>query len=220
MDNQNQSISNSGLHVVCASVAHLDAIVQIHMAAFEGFFLESLGACFLNELYRGFITDPSGVCLVAVEGNNVVGFVAGTTQPDGFFRRLLLKRWYAFVFAGVNSMALHPIRVGKKFLLALRYRGERPVDLSNSTLLSSIGVTPIGIGKGIGRILISTFCEMARATGASSVFLTTDSDNNDTVNRFYLSNGFTLHSSFVKERNRRMNLYVICFSDVQPTNQK
>jgi ribosomal protein S18 acetylase RimI-like enzyme len=206
---------DSGTRVVCANLSHLDAIVQIHQAAFEGFFLESLGSRFLKELYHGFISHPSGICLVAIDGMDVAGFVTGTTQPEGFFRQLLRRRWYAFVLAGAAALTRHPIRVGAKFLSALRYRGERPTDLTNASLLSSIGIAPSARGKGIGRNLISAFCEKAQEAGASTVFLTTDRDKNGTVNHFYISNGFKLHNTFLKERNRWMNLYTRSLIDIQ-----
>ena len=204
---ENRSGADSGSYVACAQLSHLDSIVQIHLAAFKGFFLESMGARFLKVLYRGFLVESTGVCLVAIEGKDVVGFVVGTTQPEGFFRRLLRRQWPAFVFAGTASLTLHPLRVGKKFLSALSYRGEKPVDVPNATLLSSIGVAPSGKGKGVGNTLISAFCERAQASGAPTVFLTTDRDGNDAVNQFYLLNGFKLHRSFLKERGRWMNLY-------------
>jgi ribosomal protein S18 acetylase RimI-like enzyme len=206
------------LRIVRANHSHLDSIVRIHLAAFEGFFLESLGKRFLRELYRGFLVEPSGVCLVAIDRENVVGFVAGTTQPEGFFRILLRSRWLEFLCAGAASLTMHPLRVGKKFLSALSYQGKRPVDVPNAALLSSIGVAPSRKGSGIGKILISAFCEKAYASGAYTVYLTTDRDKNDAVNQFYLSNGFKLHSSFLKERKRWMNLYIYSLYDAQPSN--
>lgn len=216
---QNRSQIDPGLKAVSANLLHLHDIVAIHLLAFKGFFLESLGSHFLKELYRGFISDSSGVCLVVIDGTRVVGFVAGTTQPEEFYQRLLRRRWYAFLLAGATSMALHPIRVGKKFLTALHYRGEKPTDVPNAALLSSIGVAPSGMGKGIGRILVQAFCERAKTSGARSVFLTTDRDKNDAVNEFYRSNGFDLHGTFLKERSRWMNLYVRLLFDAQPANQ-
>lgn len=216
---QNLSCTHKWPYVVCGELFHLDAIVQIHLAAFEGFFLESMGEQFLKELYHGFLVEPSGLCLVAIDGKDVVGFAAGTTEPEGFFRRLFRRRWHAFIIAGAASLTLHPIRVGKKFLSAVRYRGERPAGEPNAALLSSIGVVPSGIGRGIGRMLISAFCERAQLSGASTVFLTTDRDRNDAVNQFYLLNGFKLHSSFLKERARWMNLYMRSLSEEQSANQ-
>ena len=216
---QNWSQNDRGLLTVSADPSHLDAIVQIHLSTFKGFFLETLGERFLKQLYLGFLVEPSGVCLVAVDGTDVVGFVVGITEPEGFFRQLLRKRWYAFVLAGAIPMMFHPIRVGKKFLTALRYRGERPADVPNAALLSSIGVAPSRRGKGIGRSLVSVFCERAKVSGASTVFLTTDRDKNDAINQFYLSNGFTLHSSFLKERTRWMNLYTRSLLEAQSAKQ-
>jgi ribosomal protein S18 acetylase RimI-like enzyme len=219
VDDHHRSRIDSGVRAVGATPSHLNAIVEIHLQAFAGFFLESLGPSFLKELYRGFISEPSGVCLVAVDGKTVVGFVAGTTQPERFFRRLLRRRWHVFLLAGTASLARHPLRVGSKFLSALRYRGEKPVDMPNAALLSSIGVSRSGKGQGIGKILVAAFCREARNSGASTVFLTTDRDNNDAVNEFYLSSGFTLHSAFLKERSKWMNLYVRNLSDMQPASQ-
>ena len=147
------------------------------------------------------------ICLVAIEHERVLGFVAGTTQPEGFFRRLLLNRWPAFLLTGATGLAMHPIRVGKKFYSALRYRGEGPADVPNATLLSSIGVAPSKAGLGIGNTLLNAFCKRAQTAGSSTVFLTTDRELNQAVNGFYLSNGFRLHSSFQKEPGRCMNLY-------------
>jgi ribosomal protein S18 acetylase RimI-like enzyme len=213
-----QLVDARNTSVMCANLSHLDAIVQIHLEAFKGFFLESLGKKFLRQLYRAFLIEPSGLCLVAIERDHVVGFVVGTTQPEGFFRRLLRSRWHAFLLAGAAGLALHPIRVGKKFSSALRYQGERPADVPNASLLSSIGMAPSARGKGIGRILISTFCEKAQEAGVSTVFLTTDRDENNAVNQFYLSNGFKLHNAFLKERSRWMNLYTRSHIDIQSMN--
>lgn len=213
---QNRFPVDRGVEAVSANLSHLHAIVEIHLLAFKGFFLESLGGCFLEELYRGFISDPSGICLVVIEGTNVMGFVAGTTRPEEFFPRLRRRRWFVFLLSSVRVMVLHPIRVGKKLITALSYRGEKPIDVRNAALLSSIGVAPSGMGKGIGRILVSAFCEKAKASGACNVFLTTDRDRNEPVNEFYRSNGFILHSAFLKERGRWMNLYVRPLLNAQP----
>jgi ribosomal protein S18 acetylase RimI-like enzyme len=213
---QDVYVTTGGFRVIRADFSHLDAIVKIHLATFKGFFLESLGREFLRELYRGFILEPSGLCLVAIDASGaLIGFVAGTTQPEGFFRRLLRHRWYAFVSAGISSLFLHPILVGRKFVFALRYRGEKPLDIPPAALLSSIGVLPEGKRRGIGKTLVASFCEEVRKDGIPIVFLTTDRDSNDAVNNFYLGSGFKLHSSFLKELNRWTNLYTRSYAEVE-----
>ena len=60
------------------------AMAKLHVSAFPGFFLTSLGQPFLRLLYEGFLAHPQGICLVAEDAGNVVGFVAGTMDPCGF----------------------------------------------------------------------------------------------------------------------------------------
>jgi ribosomal protein S18 acetylase RimI-like enzyme len=191
-----------------AASEHVHGVVEVHLAAFQGFFLEILGPRFLTELYRAFVLAPSGIFLVAIEDAKVVGFVAGTSKPESFFRGLLLKRWHKFLYAGVPAIGSHPMRVGKKFLKAVLYRGEQPREIPNSALLSSIAVAPGGAGKGVGRLLLDAFCRTAEQHGCSSVVLTTNRDDNEQVNRFYLANGLEVHSALLKEKGRWMNLYM------------
>ena len=44
-------------------------------------------------------------------------------------------------------------------------------------------------------------------TNIERYYLTTDADNNDLTNSFYLKNNFVLYSSFLQGK-RRMNLYI------------
>ena len=68
-----------------ASANDLEQIISIHMAAFPGFILTKLGPAFLLELYTGFIQDDKGTLFVAEREGQVLGFVAGTLDPDAFF---------------------------------------------------------------------------------------------------------------------------------------
>ena len=68
-------------------LADVGAAVQVHLEGFTGFFLSFLGPAFLHELYAATIEDPDGIGLVAEEGKGILGFVTGTAQPSGFYRR-------------------------------------------------------------------------------------------------------------------------------------
>ena len=102
----------------------------------------------------------------------------------------------------------NPIFVSKKILYALKYRGEPPNKITGAALLSSIGIDPILENIGYGSLLIQSFCKEAFSRNASAVYLTTDKNVNDRVNRFYVKNGFKLESSFVKTNGRVMNRYI------------
>ena len=71
-------------------------VVSVHLASFQGFFLTFLGRQFLSELYAAIVDDATGVAFVCSEGARVLGFVAGTSQPAGFYSRLLQRRWWRF----------------------------------------------------------------------------------------------------------------------------
>lgn len=191
-----------------ASVLDLDRVVDVHVQAFPEFFLTRLGPRFLRLLYQGFIEDKSGVMLVAEDGTTILGFAAGTTSPDRFFSRL---RRYGLSFLAASSIALlrSPILVTKRLAGAVLYRGEAPSTLPAAALLSSIGVLPTAAGRGVGKALLAQFADRVRAAGCRHVYLTTDRDGNEAVNRFYESSGFALESTFVRSGNRRMNRYVL-----------
>ena len=55
-----------------AKVEDVDSIVNIHKAAFESFFLTSLGERFLKLYYSTFIKSKKGVVYCAEKNDNVV----------------------------------------------------------------------------------------------------------------------------------------------------
>jgi ribosomal protein S18 acetylase RimI-like enzyme len=71
--------------------------------------------------------------------------------------------------------------------------------------LSSISVLPKQSGKGLARMLISSFIEAAQTKGYRSIYLATDADGNERVNAFYQRQGFQIaHSRF--QGQRKMNV--------------
>lgn len=85
-----------------ATYDDVERIVEIHINAFEGFFLTFLGTKFLRLLYVGFINQ--GVLRVAVVNSNIVGFSAGTEQPDIFFSNLRKNKWLSFFLAAAPGL--------------------------------------------------------------------------------------------------------------------
>ena len=191
-----------------ARAEDLDAIVSIHMRAFRGFFLTTLGRRFLLELYRGFLKSLDGHLIVAETDGSIAGFTAGTFAPDRFFRTLLVTRWFAFGWAAVGSVIRHPHSVLPRLLAALRYSGDAPDRLMAAGLLSAIAVEPHLSGRGVGGMLISAYCEEASRHGLRFVYLTTDRDDNDASNLFYQRHGFVAESQIRRRNGRIMIRYV------------
>ncbi|PFG17470.1 acetyltransferase (GNAT) family protein [Propionicimonas paludicola] len=188
-------------------------LAELHRRAFPTFFLSSLGVGFLEQFYRGFVGDPTAAVVVARNKHGrIVGAVVGTTRPERFFRRLLLRRLFPFMMVSALAVLRRPSIAGRLFA-AVRYRGDGPAQ-SEGGLLSSICVDPDLRGGGIGRSLLAVWELEAKSRGASVAFLTTDAVDNEAVNQFYLRCGWELLDDFVTSRGRRMNRYCRRLSEV------
>ena len=187
----------------------LERIVDVHLSAFPGFFLSSMGRPFLRLLYRSFMEEKKGICLAVEVDGRIQGFAAGTTDPQIFFRTLLRKKWYGFIAAAIPGVLRNPMFVTRKCIGALCYRGETPESLSGAALLSSLAVSPEASGKGIGQQLVRSFCDKAVHEGCHAVYLTTDNADNEAVNRFYSRCGFELSDTFIRPGRRVMNRWVM-----------
>ncbi len=190
------------------AAADVRAAAVLHRLAFPDFFLSGLGTPFLEQFYSGFIDDSSSVTLVARNEDQVLqGVVVGTVEPAGFFSRLLRLRWQGFLVASVRAALVQP-RLVPRLIRAARYRGDLPSG-ANGALLSSICVDPAVRGQGIGQMLLDSWVQDVAFRQVSTAHLTTDAQNNDAVNDFYRSRGWTLSGSFKTRTGRRMNRYIL-----------
>ena len=187
-------------------VFHVGEVVDVHLAAFQGFTLSILGARFLKEFYKGVLHDPTGIAFVIADQQDLVGFVAGSTQPNGFYRRLLVRKWWRFGFAALPAVLSNP-RLLPRILRALSMPNE-PLPHPNCATLMSIAVNPALQSQGAGKRLVSAFLEEAATRGLEAVSLKTDAEGNEKVNQFYINSGFELFRTFSTPEGRLMNEYV------------
>lgn len=181
-------------------------LARLHRVAFPGYFLSTLGEGFLVQFYRGFLTDSTAVTVVARSANgSVQGAVVGTTEPAGFFGRLMKSRWPGFVMASAKAVVTNP-KITPRLLRAVRYRGDAPAG-ARGALLSSICVDPSLQGAGVGRQLLEAWTGEVLSRGVRAAYLTTDADDNDPVNRFYRRQGWVLSDRYTTHEGRSMNLY-------------
>jgi len=185
----------------------VNAVVKVHLSSFQGFFLTFLGHQFLSELYAGIVADSTGIAFVYREEARVLGFVAGTSQPAGFYSRLLHRRWWRFASASLIPILKNPLII-PRLLRAIRKPQDDPNQPDTGTLMS-VAVSPEAQGRGLGQALVKAFLEEAAERGLKHVDLTTDKNNNDSVNQFYQRMGFRCSRNFVTSEGREMNEYVI-----------
>ena len=185
---------------------HIKSVVAIHLKAFSGFFLSFLGSNFLRVFYSGVIEDPSGIAYVVLDHNNLVGFVAGSSHPNGFFKRMLTKKWIKFGFAALPAILSDP-RIVPRLLRAVTLPNQE-LPQSNCGTLLSIAVDPDCQGGGIGSKLVIAFLEEAKELGLDAINLTTDAVNNEKTNQFYRKLGFDLYRNYKTPEGRSINEYI------------
>ena len=185
----------------------LAAVIDIHLSAFQGFFLSFLGSAFLKELYDSIIQDPTGIALIEEKNSHIQGFVTGTDNPQGFYKRLLRQRGFRFAWAALSPAIRNPKSIPRLLRALSRGKGEDVHE--NCATLMSIAVAPEAHGKGIGQSLVQSFLQEAANRGVERVNLTTDRNNNDSANIFYQKMGFSLASTFRTPEGREMNEYLI-----------
>lgn len=207
----NDSLSQQGAVTIrLARNADISAMVLVHQAGFPGFFLTFLGPKFLDQLYAALLNDPDGIGFVASGSIGISGFVVGTAQPAGFYRRLLRQRWWRFALASAPSVLRRPSiipRLWRAFSMP-----EQATQQAHRGTLMSLAVLPDAQGQGIGQDLVRAFLEEAIRRNLHQVDLTTDRKDNEAANRFYQKLGFACERVYVTPEGREMNEYVIDLS--------
>lgn len=199
--------------IVTIKSIHIEQIVAVHIRAFPDFFLTFLGPKFLGEFYSSFLSDPMGVGFVArdIETNKVLGVIVGPLVPEGYFKRLLKNRWWAFCLASISAVLKRPIVI-KRLFRALFYRGEPPTGAKRA-LLSSVAVSPEVQRQGVGQALARKWVQEVKRRGYNGCFLTTDAYNNDKINSFYQKLGWRIESTYTTPEGRVMNRYILDFPE-------
>jgi ribosomal protein S18 acetylase RimI-like enzyme len=199
------------VEIVPLSTEVVREVVDVHVRAFPEFFLTFLGPGFLKEFYKSFLYDDQGIGFVAADNNKIVGVIVGPLKPDGYFKRLLLRKWYAFCFASIGAVLKKPSTI-KRLFRAVFYRGQAPSGMDRA-LLSSIAVSPDAQGKGVGKALVMKWLEAVSARSGKGAYLTTDVGDSNTANSFYRGLGWEVESTYETAEGRKMNRYVYDFKE-------
>jgi len=178
------------------------------MASFQNFFLSFLGRQFLMLMYREILREPGNVSLVAVSSDDdVIGFVVGVKDQVGFYQRLVKGKSLAFASASLRAVMRRPSIVPRLFR-ALRAAGKA-MEATSPASLMSIAMSPAAKGKGTGKSLVKCFLDQMAQNGVEMICLTTDRDNNENTNMFYLKFGFARTREFQTPEGRWMYEYSI-----------
>jgi ribosomal protein S18 acetylase RimI-like enzyme len=192
-------------------LSDVDQVVNVHLSSFQGFFLTFLGPEFLSLLYTYMVSSSDGVGYVFMDDDQrIVGFVCGSTQPSGFYKRFFKKQWLHIVLATLWPVVRNP-SISPRLVWRVLRPPQASTDSGTATLLS-IAVLREHQNKGVGKLLAQEFLSEMQRRGIERVNLTTDKEGNDAGNAFYQRLGFRLARSFVTPEGRWMNEYLITLS--------
>lgn len=186
-----------------ATINDVDTIVEIHLNAFEGFFLTSLGAEFLRFYYSCFVRSNETVTMIAEENGVIYGFSASSKFCKGFNSRLIKSNLIAFGLLSFKLLLIKPISL-LRLVKNLSKKGENVIDNEDYAELYSIGVCKSAQGKGVGKMLLLKSEQVMKEEGVTRVSLTTDFDNNEQAVGFYHSMGYETLYEFITYPNRKM----------------
>lgn len=179
-------------------------LVNVHIKAFNGFFLTSLGSGFLKVYYKSLIKSEKGILFVIKnDEDKVIGFVAGTTKYKGFHKEILFKNLFSYVRILFFVVLMRPLAIFRLFL-NLKKGNNCNIDSGNLAELLSIGILPSYKGLGYGKLLINAFEKELTYRQIKQSTLTTDFYDNDKVINFYKSLGYEILHEFISYPNRRM----------------
>lgn len=186
----------------------VDEAARMHLQAFPSFFLSQLGERFVREFYRGFLAVGSVTVVARDDNGAMAGVAVGHVHPQGFFGRLIMRRWFAFAWASLGLLLSRPSHA-PRLLRAVTYRGQTGDYTPAGALLSSICVDPAVRGRSVGSTLLEAWVEEMYESGATTAYLVTDANDNHGVNGFYRGAGWDLHHSYLTPEGRMMNCYVL-----------
>lgn len=160
------------------------AMAKIHKAEISGGFLSSLSLAFLSRFYLALVQSPVSFCIVAKENNQVVGFVAGTTNLNAFYKYFLAH----YFFQSCIILLPKIFSSFKKVLETLLY-SKKKESLPKAELLT-IAITKQFQGQGLGRLMLAPFiAEMKKRKIA--IFKVLVGEELKPAIKFYGKNSFT-----------------------------
>ena len=199
---------DQNIRIVPMEKEHARGAVEMHLLAFRGFFLASLGRGFLHQFYRAAAGHKETVGFVALRGGEVIGACFGLVNARDFYSQLLKKRWWIFGLYCIGPVLRRPGIIPR--LLRARKHESHPPSLSIHPLgaLQSTAVHPSCQGKGVAIGLMRAVCHEYARRGVHAVYLTTDADRNEMVRGFYKAMGWKFIGYYTTPEGRRMCWYL------------
>ena len=183
----------------------IDAVVEIHLATFEGFFLTFMGKGFLRQMYKAYTKHPKSDILIAEEAGQVKGFLAYSEHMSGLYKYMIKHQLIAFAWYSLGAFLRKP-KVFMRLVRAFLKPGEAKRE-EKYIELASIGVHPQAKVQGVGSLLMDALKNEVDFDEFAYITLETDVVDNEIANKFYVKNGFCVVREYQTHEGRKMYEY-------------
>ncbi len=186
-----------------AEKKHAREIALIHKQEIGAGFLSSLPLAFLESLYAAIIQSPASFCIVAVEKDMVVGFIAGTMSVKDFYK-FFLKKYFFYSFS-ILFLKLLRFSQLKKMVETLLY----PVKETKSPKaeLLTMAVKRELQGRGIAASMFVEFVAQVKARGIQEFKVLVGGELKPAI-KFYEKSGFVFLKDISIHDNKKTRIYV------------
>jgi len=196
-------MNDQQIEITAVQAGDIPRVVEIHLNAFGGFFLTSLGKPFLRLYYDSVRTSSDGVLLKCERDGQLIGFCSAALLSAGFNKRLVKHRLAEYLLMGARLLFTRPkaiLRLFRNFSKEDANAG----DTGDYAELFSIGVDPNVQRSGAGKLLLQTLESIVKEKGGKKLSLTTDYYDNEKAIGFYHALGYHEWYDFMTYPQRRM----------------
>lgn len=184
-------------------------IAEIHVECIDQGFLSSLGVRFLSLMYRALDEGCDSVLISQLEGDEIVGFVAGASGMRQVYANLLRKPLP--LLRALAPLLLSPRRLWKLLDVFIYTTRGTPALKANCALpkseLLTIAVVPSARGKGHADALYRRLCKDLERRNALS-FRILVGDGLAPAHRFYSRMGAKAVGEMELHSGERSRIYV------------
>jgi len=175
------------------SLEDVSRVADLHVTRIGDGFLTGLGPRFLRRLYRRVVRSPHAFLFVAVECDEIAGFLAGTSDLRRFYRSFVARDGVAVGLVSAPRL----LRSLPRVIETLRYpaaAGELP-----AAEILAVAVDADSTRRGVGRALVEEGTAEFRRRGVGTAKVVAGSGNTAAL-RLYEGAGFAGHHRITVHR--------------------
>ena len=182
------SDTENGLLLRYGTLDDAGAAAALHADQISDGFLSMLGPAFLTRLYRRVVRSPGSFLLIAQEGPEIAGFLAGSSDVSGLYRSFLLRDGAVAALTCAGRL----LRSWRRVVETLRHGATSAAD---SAELLAVAVHPALRGRGAGTLLVNGFLREVTQQRQDTAHVVVAADNEIAIT-LYTQAGFGVAETF------------------------